>query len=323
MSSDHNHAHNHAAGANEKSLRIALALTALFLVVEVVAGLVTQSLALLSDAAHMFTDVAALAIALVAIQIGKRPADKRRTFGYYRFEILAAAFNAILLFLVAIYIVVEAWKRLFSPVEIQSSTMLAVAVLGLIVNVISMRLLSQGKDSSLNVKGAYLEVWADMLGSVGVILGALVIWFTGWAWVDSLVAVAIGVWVLPRTWLLLRSSLHILLEGVPEDVDIDAVERTILAVPGVLSIHDLHVWSLTSGKPSLTVHAVVDPAIGTETEVVPAIRRALFKTHNIAHTTVQCERVPCEPLPWAEHFNGRGEVGQGHADHDHDQAHKH
>lgn len=323
MSSDH----NHAAGANEKSLRIALALTALFLAVEVVAGLVTQSLALLSDAAHMFTDVAALAIALVAIQIGKRPADKRRTFGYYRFEILAAAFNAILLFLVAIYIVVEAWKRLFSPVEIQSSTMLAVAVLGLIVNVISMRLLSQGKDSSLNVKGAYLEVWADMLGSVGVILGALVIWFTGWAWVDSLVAVAIGVWVLPRTWVLLKSSLNILLEGVPEDVDIDAVERTILAVPGVLSIHDLHVWSLTSGKPSLTVHAVVDPVIDAETEVVPAIRRALIDAHRIGHTTVQCERVPCEPLPWAAHFEGRGDVGEGHADHDHDhapdQAHKH
>jgi len=321
LSSDHNHAHNHAAGANEKSLRIALALTALFLAVEVVAGLVTQSLALLSDAAHMFTDVAALAIALVAIQIGKRPADKRRTFGYYRFEILAAAFNAILLFLVAIYIVVEAWKRLFAPVEIQSTTMLAVAVMGLIVNMISMRLLSQGKDSSLNVKGAYLEVWADMLGSVGVILGALVIWFTGWAWVDSLVAVAIGVWVLPRTWVLLKSSLNILLEGVPEDVDIDAVERTILAVPGVLSIHDLHVWSLTSGKPSLTVHAVVDPVIDAENEVVPAIRRALFDTHRIGHTTVQCERVPCEPLPWAEHFDGHGNVGEGHADHDHDHDH--
>jgi cobalt-zinc-cadmium efflux system protein len=318
LSSDHNHAHNHTAGANEKSLRIALGLTSLFLIVEVAAGLLTQSLALLSDAAHMFTDVAALAIALVAIQIGKRPADKRRTFGYYRFEILAAAFNAILLFLVAIYIVVEAWKRLFSPVEIQSSTMLAVAVLGLIVNVISMRLLSQGKDSSLNVKGAYLEVWADMLGSIGVIAGALVIWFTGWAWVDSLVAVAIGVWVLPRTWVLLKSSLNILLEGVPEDMDIDVIERTILAVPGVLSIHDLHVWSLTSGKPSLTVHAVVDPVIDAETEVVPAIRHALFESHRIAHTTVQCERVPCAPLPWAAHFNGPDDVGQEHADHDHD-----
>ena len=323
MSSDHNHAHNHAAGANEKSLRVALGLTALFLAVEVAAGIITQSLALLSDAAHMFTDVAALAIALVAIQIGKRPADKRRTFGYYRFEILAAAFNAILLFLVAVYIVVEAWKRLFSPVEIQSSTMLAVALLGLLVNVISMRLLSQGKDSSLNVKGAYLEVWADMLGSVGVIVGALVIWFTGWAWVDSLVAVAIGVWVLPRTWVLLKSSLNILLEGVPEDVDIDAVERTILAVPGVLSIHDLHVWSLTSGKPSLTVHAVVDPVIDAETEVVPAIRRTLFETHRIGHTTVQCERVPCEPLPWAAHFDGHGDVGDGHADHDHDHDNDH
>jgi cobalt-zinc-cadmium efflux system protein len=317
LSSDHDHAHNHAAGANEKSLRIALGLTTLFLVVEVVAGLLTQSLALLSDAAHMFTDVAALAIALVAIHIGKRPADKRRTFGYYRFEILAAAFNAILLFLVAIYIVVEAWQRIFAPVEIQSTVMLVVAAIGLVVNMISMRLLSQGKDDNLNVKGAYLEVWADMLGSVGVIIGALVIYFTGWLWVDSVVAVLIGLWVLPRTWILLKSSLNILLEGVPEDVDLEAVERTILAVPGVLSIHDLHVWSLTSGKPSLTVHAVVDPVIDAENEVVPAIRRALFETHRIAHTTVQCERVPCEPLSWAEHFDGHGDGDRDHAAHTH------
>ncbi|QEI07325.1 cation diffusion facilitator family transporter [Pigmentiphaga aceris] len=335
MSSDHNHAHNHAAGANEKSLRIALALTASFLVVQVIAGLMTQSLALLSDAAHMFTDAAALAIALAAIQIAKRPADKRRTFGYHRFEILAAAFNAMLLFMVAIYIVIEAWQRIFSPVQIESTGMLVVAVLGLVVNLISMRLLSQGKDSSLNVKGAYLEVWADMLGSVGVIIGALVIRFTGWGWVDSVVAVLIGLWVLPRTWVLLKSSLNILLEGVPEDLDIDAVERTILAVPGVLSIHDLHVWSLTSGKPSLTVHAVVDPVIDAETEVVPAIRRALIAAHGIAHSTVQCERVPCQPLPWDAHFEGHGHVedqraesgGSGvahsHADHGHDQNHDH
>ena len=204
-------------------MRTALGLTFGFLLAEVIGGVVTGSLALISDAAHMFTDAAALAIALAAIRIARRPADVRRTYGYHRFEILAAAFNALLLFAVALYILFEAYQRFRNPPEIQSTGMLVIASLGLVVNLISIRLLSGGKDSSLNVKGAYLEVWSDLLGSLGVIAGALVIRFTGWAWVDTLIAVAIGFWVLPRTWVLLKDSLNILLEGVPEGIDVGEV----------------------------------------------------------------------------------------------------
>jgi Co/Zn/Cd efflux system component len=186
MSTGHTHAL--PSERNEKSLWIALALTGSFLLAEVAAGIVFNSLALLSDAAHMFTDAAALAIALAAVRVARRPADAKRTYGYYRFEILAAAFNALLLFGVAGYILYEGWQRLREPAQVQSSGMLVVAVLGLIVNLISMRMLQGGKDKSLNVKGAYLEVWSDMLGSIGVIGAALVIRFTGWVWVDAVVA---------------------------------------------------------------------------------------------------------------------------------------
>ncbi|RYY52002.1 MAG: cation transporter, partial [Comamonadaceae bacterium] len=173
--------HDHTVGANERSLKIALALTATFLLVEFIGGVATQSLALISDAAHMLTDVAALAIALVAIRVGRRSADARRTFGYARFEILAAAFNAMLLFGAAVFIVVEAWRRLETPAAIQPAGMLAIAVVGLVVNLLSMKVLAGGRDASLNVKGAYLEVWSDMLGSLGVIVGAALIQVTGYA----------------------------------------------------------------------------------------------------------------------------------------------
>ncbi len=288
--------HSHAVPGtqNERALRFALLLTTTFLIAEVVAGVLTGSLALISDAAHMFTDAAALAIALVAVRIGKRPADSQRTFGYYRFEILAAAFNAILLFLVAIYILFEAYQRLKNPPEIQSTGMLIVAVLGLGINLVSMRLLSGGKERSLNVKGAYLEVWSDMLGSIGVIIGALIIRITGWSWVDSLVAVAIGLWVLPRTWLLLKESLNVLLEGVPEGIGLDQVQQAILAVPGVQSLHDLHVWTISSGKVSLTVHVVCAAAEVPNDRLLTAISSMLATQFDIHHSTVQLEQEPCE-----------------------------
>jgi cation diffusion facilitator family transporter len=192
-------------------------LTMTFLIIEVVAGLITQSLALLSDAAHMFTDAAALAIALAAIKIAKRPADDKRTFGYQRFEILAALFNASMLFFVAMYILYEAYQRFTQPPEIQSIGMLVVASIGLIINLISMKILMSSATESLNMKGAYLEVLSDALGSVGVIIGAVIIYYTNWYWVDTIIAVAIGFWVLPRTWILLKQSINILLEGVPEE----------------------------------------------------------------------------------------------------------
>ena len=197
------HSHAIPATGNERALWMALGLTSTFLIAEVIAGVVFQSLALLADAAHMFTDAAALAIAVAAVRIARRPADAKRTYGYHRFEILAAALNAVLLFGVALYILYEAYRRFNAPAEVQPLGMLVVATLGLAVNLLSMRFLQSGKDTSLNVKGAYLEVWADMLGSIGVIVAALVIRFTGWAWVDTLVAVGIGLWVLPRTWVLL------------------------------------------------------------------------------------------------------------------------
>jgi cobalt-zinc-cadmium efflux system protein len=302
----HGHAHDHTTGASERALRIAFALTGAFLLVELAGGILTRSLALISDAAHMFTDVAALAIALAAIRIARRPADAKRTFGYHRFEILAAAFNALLLFGAAVYILHEAWQRLQSPPQIHSTGMLVVALLGLVVNLASMRVLHGGRDSSLNVKGAYLEVWADAVGSLGVIAGAVLLKLTGWAWIDSAVAVLIGLWVVPRTWALLKSSVHILLEGTPEGLDVDALKHRLLAMPGVTSLHDLHVWSVTSGKSSLTVHLVTKPEVNCEREVLPAVQQMLAREFDLHHITVQCESEPCPQADEAHHFGPAG-----------------
>lgn len=288
------HSHSATDAGNERALWLALWLTTGFLVVEIVAGILTNSLALISDAAHMFTDTAALAIALAAVRIGKRPADNRRTFGYYRFEILAAAVNALLLVAVAIYILVEAYQRLKHPAQIASLGMLFVAIAGLAANFVSMRLLSSGKNTSLNVKGAYLEVWSDMLGSVGVIAAALLIMFTGWTWVDSAVAVAIGLWVLPRTWLVLKQSLNILLEGVPEGLGLIGIREAITAIPGVQAVHDLHIWSIASGKVSLTVHVICDVPDAGLIAVSEAVRSMLRQHFGIEHSTIQLEREPCE-----------------------------
>ncbi len=287
------HSHAIPATGNERALWMALGLTSTFLIAEVIAGVVFQSLALLADAAHMFTDAAALAIAVAAVRIARRPADAKRTYGYHRFEILAAAFNAVLLFGVALYILYEAYRRFNAPAEVQPLGMLVVATLGLAVNLLSMRFLQSGKDTSLNVKGAYLEVWADMLGSIGVIVAALVIRFTGWAWVDTLVAVGIGLWVLPRTWVLLKESLNILLEGAPEGVDVDEVARTMLAVPGVTGVHDLHVWVLTSGKNALTAHVVHAANIDGAALIEP-LKEMLADRFKVFHTTLQVEPTACQ-----------------------------
>lgn len=298
MGQEHDHGrgghadHNHGAGASTKRLAIALGLTTTFLIAELVGAFVFDSLALLSDAAHMFTDSAALAIALAAVKIGQRPPDDQRTFGYRRFEILAAAFNAILLFAVAGYVLIEGIGRFFTPRPVESVGMLIVASIGLIVNLISMRILAGGKEDSLNVKGAYLEVWADMLGSLGVIGAAIAIYFTGLNWIDPIVAIAIGLWVLPRTWTLLRDTTHILLQGVPRGFDLNAIRAAMGEVSGVTGVHDLHLWSVAGDDASLTAHIAI--ANGGDGE---AIRRALtgmletrFAIH---HATIQTENEPC------------------------------
>ncbi len=286
-----NHQHSHGT-KSKRALAIALALTGTFLIVEAVAGFWTGSLALISDAAHMLTDTAGLAIALAAINIGERPADSRRTFGYQRFEILAAAFNAVILFLVAGYILYEGYQRFVEPQDIQSLPMMLVAAIGLVVNLLSMQFLSTGKDSSLNVKGAYLEVWSDMLGSIGVIAAGLIIWLTDWRWVDPLVAIGIGIWVLPRTWVLLKETTNVLLEGVPHGIDLNAVMSALLSLAGVHDVHDLHVWALTSNSPSLSAHLVlVDGADADVTRSGAA--EVLEQLFHIEHVTIQTEQTDC------------------------------
>lgn len=286
-------AHNHVQNANSRQIAIALALTGAFLVAEVVGGIVFKSLALLSDAAHMFTDVAALTIALVAIKVGQRAADERRTFGYRRFEILAAAFNAVLLFGVAIYVLVEGVRRILEPEPVQSLGMLVVASLGLIANLISMRVLAGGKDKSLNVKGAYLEVWADMVGSIGVIGGAILIGITGWNWVDPAVAIGVGLWVLPRTWVLLRESTNVLLEGAPAGVAVATLRKVIAETPGVAEVHDLHLWVSGADQPHCSVHIVVAEAVDSDS-VRQEIAARLEADFDVHHVTVQTERTPCD-----------------------------
>ena len=284
MAHDHNHVHT----ANSRRLILAIALTGSFMVAEVVGGILTQSLALLSDAAHMLTDVMALVIALMAIRIGARPADARRTFGYRRLEILAAALNAAVLFLVAFYILFEAWQRFSTPPEVASLGMLAIAVLGLLVNLAAMFVLRE-RGESLNMHAAYMEVFADMLGSVGVIAAALIIHFTGFWQADPIVAVLIGLWVLPRGWRLLKASVNILLEGVPEGIELQALHRELAALDGVREVHDVHVWAVTSGVNSLTAHLVA--AQGGDGLLRAA--RAVAARHGIHHTNFQVESDPC------------------------------
>lgn len=277
--------HSHGKDANARQLTVALALTGTFLVVEVVYGFISGSLALLSDAGHMLTDVAALALSLFAIKMGQRPPDKRRTFGYRRTEILAAALNAGALFAIGFYILFEAYKRLNEPVAVQTTPMLIVATLGLIVNIISARVLVGGAEGSLNVKSAYLEVMGDLLGSVAVIVGAILIRFTGLVWIDPVLGALIGLWVLPRTWTLLKASVNVLLEGVPDGLDLDALRAEIAALPGVQEVHDLHVWSVTSGENNLTVHLVSrDPTLNLTAKVTE-----IAEKYEIEHVTVQME----------------------------------
>ncbi|MBN8885571.1 MAG: cation transporter [Rudaea sp.] len=286
--------HDHGAGEirHERPLWWAFGLTATFLVAEVVGGIMTNSLALLSDAAHMLTDVIALAISLVAVRLGRRPADARRSYGYARMEAIGALVNGGLLFLVAGYILWEAAGRFRQVAEVASTGMLVIAVLGLVVNLISMRLLSAGSGTSLNVRGAYLEVWSDMLGSVGVIVAAVVIQFTGWTLVDPIIAVLIGLWILPRTWTLLRQAGHVLMEGVPEGMDIAAVRREMLATAGVEQVHDLHAWTLGSRQSLLTAHVVLQAGADAD-QVRRALAEMLARRFDVDHATLQIESSPC------------------------------
>jgi len=285
------HAHHHPSGSRRR-LAVVLGLTCVFLTIEVGAGFLTGSLALLADAGHMLTDVAGLVLALAAMKFAERRPSPRRTYGYHRVEILAALSNALVLAAVAGYILAEAWERFRSPHPVAAVPVLTVATVGLLVNLVGAFLLRAGSRGSLNVRGAYNEVLADALSSVGVIAGAAVITTTGWLWVDPLVAVAIALFVLPRTWSLLREAVHILLEGTPPEVDIAALRTAMEGVPGVKAVHDLHVWTLTSGIHALSAHAVLQEG-AAHGVVLNTIRAQVTSSFPISHVTVQLEERCC------------------------------
>lgn len=277
-----------AAAKHANRLRWALALTGTYMIAEVVGALVTGSLALLADAAHMLTDVGGLALALLAIRFATREATPQLTYGYLRTEVLSALTNAVVLLLLTVYILYEAHQRFLAPPEILSGPMLIVAAIGLVVNLISMRLLAGGSSESLNVKGAYLEVLGDMLGSVGVIFAALIIMWTGWRLADPIMGAGIGLFIVPRTWTLLKQVTHILMEGTPPNIDLALLERKLMDIPGVTAVQDMHVWSVTSGFDAMSCHLVVAD-ISKARDALQNARRVMKDNFGIDHVTIQVE----------------------------------
>jgi cobalt-zinc-cadmium efflux system protein len=297
----HQHKHLSAGERHRARLAVAFALATGFFVVEAVAAFLTGSLALLSDAGHMLTDVAGLGMALAAITAATRaPTGGRRTFGLYRLEVLAALANAVLLLAVAGYVVWEAVRRFREPVAVPAGPMLLVAVLGLAVNLTAFALLRDGARESLNVRGAYLEVLADAVGSAGVLVAAVLILLTGWSWVDPAFAIALGAFILPRTWRLAGHALRVLVQAAPPHVDLRLLQADLAALPGVVDVHDLHVWTLTSDMEVATAHLQVQP--GTDTHaVLDRARDLLQERHRLHHATLQVEPSDhrgCDEIGW-------------------------
>jgi len=307
---DHGHAHGlagqRAGSRHRRRLAVSFALIGVFFVVEAVAGLLTNSLALLSDAGHMLTDVVGLGMALAAIQLADRHQRSdvglasQHTFGLYRLEILAAFLNALLLVGVAAYVLWESIQRIGEDPEIHTGPMLVVAVLGLAVNLVAFALLREGAKESINVEGAYLEVLADTVGSVGVIVAAVLLDTVGWTWVDPVVGAAIGLWILPRSVRLGGQAVRILLQAAPPGVDVQALRDDLAAIPDVVGVHDLHVWTLTSEMENATAHLVVEPGVDHH-RVLDRARDLLQDRYRIAHATLQVEpsdHTGCDELEW-------------------------
>ncbi|MBI2757769.1 MAG: cation transporter [Chloroflexi bacterium] len=281
-----------SAGAqHRRALTITFGLTFTYFIVEVIGGLLTNSLALLADAAHMLTDVFGLGLALFAIWITQRPASAAKTYGYYRVEILAALANALVLFWVSFYILFEAYRRFQEPPEVASLPMMIVAVIGLAVNLFGIYNLRRGSKESLNVQGAFLEVVSDTLGSLGVIVAGLIMYFTGWYYADPIFSVLIGLFILPRTWKLMMEAVNVLLEATPARINLKSVEEAMRAMPNVAAVHDLHVWTITSGMESLSAHIVLAEGVSLQAgqKILETLNAQLKEKFGIEHTTLQIE----------------------------------
>jgi len=303
VSGDHDHGVSIRAGSRYRGrLAVVFGLVVVFMIAEAVAAWISGSLALLSDAGHMATDALGIGMALAAIIAADRATEnKQRTFGVYRLEVLAALANSVLLFVVAGYVIFEAIRRLTggSP-EVLSGPMLVVAVLGLVVNVVSFFLLRSGAEESLNVEGAFVEVLADMLGSVAVIVAALIIWLTGWVYIDAIFGIGIGLFILPRAWRLGRKALRILVEAAPCSIDVQEMIERLRSIPGVVDVHDLHVWTLTSDMDAASVHLMTKEGVDPH-PVLDAARTMFHDDYGIEHATFQVEpesHTDCDKVAW-------------------------
>ncbi len=297
----HTASHHHSArrdSGNRRRLALTLGLAVVYMVAEVVGGLATNSLALLADAGHMLSDAAALGLSLFAVWIADRPPTPQRTWGYYRMEILAALANGSALIAVSIFIFVEAYRRLLDPPVVWGPVMLGIAAGGLAVNAAGLWILSGGRQESLNVRGAWLHVLTDALGSIAAIAAALLIWAFGWYWADPAISALIGLLVIYSAWRLVAEAVAVLMESAPRGIDVDQVREAIRSTPGVVNCHDLHVWTITSGLDSLSAHVVV--ADGHEPgRLLAALRRELHERFDIDHITIQIEPEEfghCDPV---------------------------
>jgi cobalt-zinc-cadmium efflux system protein len=282
------HAHAHTREADRRTLYFVLVLASTFMFVEFAGGILANSLALLADAAHMLTDVAAVALALLALRFASRPATPEKTYGYYRMEILAALTNGVVLIVLCVFIILEAWERFRDPVEVGGSLMLAVAVGGLTVNLIMAYLLHRSAGESLNLRGAYLHVLGDLLASVGTITAAVIILATGWWLVDPLISVVVALLILVSSYKLVRESVDILLEAVPAHLDVAEIRRSIEDLPGVDMVHDLHVWTVTSGFFAMSGHAIIRD-LEHSRDILTQIHERMHEDFGIRHVTVQIE----------------------------------
>lgn len=286
----HSHGHAHSHTSNKKALFSAFILIAAFMIVEVIGGLLTNSLALLSDAGHMLSDAAALGLSFFAIKLGEKQASLEKTYGFKRFEIIAAALNGLTLIIIALFICYEAFGRFFDPPEIQSTGMLVISTIGLLVNILAAWILMRGdKDENLNVRSAFLHVLGDMLGSVGAIAAALLIMFFGWGIADPIASVIVAVLILISGYRVTKDSFHILMEGAPAQIEMNEVKQALGTIPLVKEVHDLHIWTITSGYPVLSCHITISDE-ATHDEILAQSQKILHDQFHIEHSTIQVEK---------------------------------
>jgi len=298
------HTHGHSAGGahghhgdlrqqSRSAMLTVLCMTSVYMIVEVVVGILSHSLALLADAGHMLSDVAALILALVAYWFSSKPPTPDKTYGYYRSEILAGFFNSLLLVAISLYILFESYQRLQHPPEVGGMPVLIVAAFGFVINLTSLKLLHKGAEGSINAKAAYLEVLSDSLATLGVIISSVIILCTHWYAADAIISAVIGVAILPRTWLLLTECINILMEGTPGHINLAELRQSIRAIDGVVDVHDIHVWTITSGLDSMSGHVTIDAEVASDL-VLAAVTDLLNDRYGLHHTTIQVDRGTCK-----------------------------